>query len=100
MSDMIIEVRVTCPTCGGEGVPPHEFHIGSDNCEVCQGDIVTYCTTCHGTGTVVDTDRSAALRKVAEWVARERRSRWCPDCLLWDAHADDCPYVLAKGVLA
>ena len=79
-----IEVRTTCPTCGGE--------VG--------GIFKLCCPACKDTGTVVDTERAKDLRKVAEWAARERRPRWCPDCLLWDAHADDCPYVLAKGVLA
>ena len=86
-----IEVRVTCPTCGGSGREAQNEAAGA---------LTFRCVHCNGTGTVVDTDRSAALRKVVEWAARERRSRWCPDCLLWDAHADDCPYVLAKGVLS
>ena len=88
---IIIEVRVTCPTCGGDGMVPATGR---------PEDGYDRCPTCRGAGTVVDTQKSADLRKVVEWAARERRSKWCPDCLLWDAHADDCPYVLAKGVLA
>ena len=84
-----ITISVTCPTCGGK-------------CPTTQGDGTNLddCPTCNGATTVVDAKKSQALRTVAEWAARERRSKWCPDCTLWDAHADDCPHVLAKGVLA
>ena len=98
MPNVIIEVRTTCPTCVGSG-----FYEGAGYNE---GDRFT-CTSCHGTGTVVDAERSQWLRAVAEWAADDEGFwqvknglPWCPSCDCFNGHAPDCPHVLAKLVMA
>ena len=95
-----IEVRTTCTTCGGitcKGTPPIPGCYCGDE-----------CTTCTGTGTVVDAERSQWLRAVAEWVAGEVHFEdsdgecWCCGAAIGatpSAHAPGCIHELAKKVL-
>lgn len=93
MPNVTIEVRTTCPTCGGSGFIRRE------------GEDTEPCSPCRMTGTVVDAERALWLRTVAEWASH---ARWidgtCQGCYQYvdygGNHAPDCIHEMAKAVIA
>lgn len=89
-----IEVRTTCPGCGGSGREAQEG-----------GPPYFKCSRCHGTGTVVDAERSQWLRTVVERMADD--TYWVFDgvCdICWSngpgsTHAPDCIHEMARAAI-
>lgn len=111
MPNATIEVRTTCPTCGGEpyhwdDCPAHPAWETRFDC-----DCDRKCPTCNGAGTVLDPAATEKVLAVLRYIAHDDERFLCSGvayCICGTpendagviAHAPDCPHVLAKAVLA